>query len=164
MIYKLTIKKDTPDFKAGEVFYLRGDKVSGYIKDAYWHEDKKVTDLRYKPEWADVEKTDLKDDRPHLSEIVKMELLTAIEAFKKLEWNYEEEAGGKMFPMCCGKRVYMSGFLGSTDRAICEVCGKNMQNMAGMFMTSSVTVSSVDEDYQADDGKIWAINVLSKKE
>lgn len=162
MILKMTIKKETPDFKEGEIFYLRGSKVSNDRK--YWFEDKKVIALRDRKEWAEVKKTKYKDTRPHLSEIVKMELFTAEEAFDKLGWDYKEKKKDDgYYPICCGKKVYMSGFLG-IERAICETCEKNMQDMSGGVMTSSVCMGFITEDYQADDNKRWAVNILNHKD
>ncbi len=157
MIFQMTIKKETPDFREGEIFYLRGNKVSTDRK--YWYEHEKVTALRGKTEWAEVKETKYKDCRPHLSEIVKMKLLTAEEAIKELGWGEKKKKDDGYYPICCGKKVYMSGFMG-VDRAICETCGKNMQDMSGGFMTSSVTMSFVQEEYQADDNKRWAVNAL----
>ena len=55
----------------------------------------------------------------------RQKLKTVREAVLEVGWVWEE------YPSCCGKKVEIENWLGVTDKAWCEVCGRTVASVLG---------------------------------
>lgn len=104
----------------------------------------------------------LKDQFP------KHNLYTPAEAAKQLGWEFEENSNGIENIKCCEENVTVVGFLGEVSYAYCTKCGKQMQNVLGIFMISNSTAGMIDiedideNDINAKRGSVWIISTKGK--
>lgn len=87
-----------------------------------------------------------------------IEFLTAKEAIDKNNWTYDENETKFENIKCCEQSVEINSLLG-VNYAYCEKCGKMIQDITGIHVTSNSTCGMLnldDVDLEKEE-KLWYI-------